>query len=179
MRFVRGKPPLEYLYTRVLLAGGHPQYLGWSYRQSGGQARLKTDAGRSPTWPRLPCREKRLPSSRARTRRSLNRTKAREAVRQIDSGDWWGGLFPYPALSGRNSRHLSFHPMHRSGADAECLGRPGYLRRSPIAPGYPRRHRCSPGDTRGASPVLRARARPDLTRSTIIARSNSAKTPKI
>ena len=47
MRFVRGKPPLEYLYTRVLLVGGHPQYLGWSYPQSRGQARLKTDTGRS------------------------------------------------------------------------------------------------------------------------------------
>jgi hypothetical protein len=98
MRFVRGKPPLEYMYTRVILAGGHPQYLGWSYLQSRGQARLKTDTGRSATWPRSPCRQKRLPSSRARTRWSLTELKGGEAVRQMDFSDWWGGVFPHPSL---------------------------------------------------------------------------------
>jgi hypothetical protein len=32
-------------------------------------------------------------------------------------------LFRHPAYSGRYSRHLSFHPMNRSGSDAECLSR--------------------------------------------------------
>jgi hypothetical protein len=44
-------------------------------------------------------------------------------VRQIDFDDWGGGLFPQPALSGRNSRHLSLYPVNRSGADAKRFGR--------------------------------------------------------
>ena len=68
--------------------------------------------------------EKWLPSSRAHGPDGASTgLKGGEAVRQIDFGDWWGRVFPHPALSGCYSRHLSFHPMHRSGADAKCLRR--------------------------------------------------------
>jgi hypothetical protein len=44
--------------------------------------------------------------------------KSEEAVRQIDFCNLGAG---FPAPSGGYKRHLSFHPMHRAGADAECL----------------------------------------------------------
>ena len=69
--------------------------------------------------------------------------------------------------------------MHRSGADAECFGRFEDTRAGhqfhPNTLDDIFRHRTTPE----AFPWLLARARPDLTRSMIIARSNSAKTPKI
>jgi hypothetical protein len=111
MRFVKGKPPLEYLYTLVLLAGGHPQYLGRRYPQSRGQARLKTDTVGLPHGLDHRAGEKWLPSSRARTRRSLDGAKGKEAMRQIDFGDWRGPQGPVNTISDEEIDHK------RSGSD--------------------------------------------------------------
>lgn len=45
-----------------------------------------------------------------------------EAVRQND-GSILGWVFRHPVRLDRYSHHLSFHPMHRSGPDAECRRR--------------------------------------------------------
>jgi hypothetical protein len=93
-------------------------------------------------------------------------------VRQIDFGDWCGWAFSTPA---------TLQPPSLVSPDAlfRCRRRVpspflGFLLRSPTVRGYAGQRGRRPS----RFPRLCARARPDLTRSMIIARSNSAKTPK-
>jgi hypothetical protein len=59
-----------------------------------GAGSVEKSADRSGTWPRSPCREKRLPSSRAHGAEGAStRLKGGEAVRQIDFDGWCGWAF--------------------------------------------------------------------------------------